>query len=383
MAALPTSAAAAAFSMPAFAPRDLRLGPGVLGHDFGGLQLGDLVALLDSGADVDVEGLHVTRDPGIEIGRLEGGHGPDLGRLPLPVGRAGRSRRIRRGPDLGFGRVGGGRFRRGFLGDGRRRVGRRLGRPRERCEHPGGGEQQDRQQGGGRFQLGEEHGAEDSLHEGGDRGRDPRRPAGREPGRGTDRLVHQRSGHRRLGPTGRDSRGERGRGQAAAGQPVAQPRPRPHQPHPDRAGRQPQPDRRFLLRQALEVAQHDRNPVALGQPIDLLQDLRHRTGRSVGRRGHRHRDDRLARGLVRRPSFAAGRPPGPRRAAPRRITSSRPNPPCGSSRPSSPGRGRSPGRHPRRRRRHAARPGRRSTIGPCRSTSARNAASAASSPRSR
>ncbi len=37
-----------------------------------------------------------------------------------------------------------------------------------------------------------------------------------------------------------------GRGQSAADQPVAQPRSGPHQPHPDRAGRQAKPARRLL-----------------------------------------------------------------------------------------------------------------------------------------
>ena len=119
------------------------------------------------------------------------------------------------------------------------------------------------------------------------------------------------------------------------------------QPALDRADGEAQLRRGLLVAQPLEVAQDDRRPEPLGQPVELLVQLRRSSGDSL---------DPAVMAFISAPSLLDRPPPrrpapspSPRPSAPRRRASSPPTRPGGSSRLAGPGSGTSPARHPRRR----------------------------------
>ena len=119
------------------------------------------------------------------------------------------------------------------------------------------------------------------------------------------------------------------------------------------AERAAQGPRGLLVRLAFQVAEHDRRSVALGQPLDLLEQLGHRLARRLDPARLAADGDRPGSA---RASPSAGRP----RHAPRRDPAGDPVEPArqrrrggGSSRPGGPGPGTWPGR---RRRPRADRP---------------------------
>ena len=146
---------------------------------------------------------------------------------------------------------------------------------------------------------------------------------------------------------------------AAADQAVAELLPAAVEPALDRPQRPAELPRGLVERALLQVAEHDRGAVALGQPPQLGVDrgrevevgarpvgMPHRAGaRTIGVRGS---------GAGPRPSGATTRPDGPRRAARGRPTRA-----YGSSRPGGAGPGTSPGTRRRPRAGRPARPGRR------------------------
>ncbi len=181
----------------------------------------------------------------------------------------------------------------------------RPGHPRERLAFPGSrkrieiprargqaGEQQECDS--RRFELVPEHRTEDLPGKGRRRGRErlAGRRSSREADRGPGRDVAQ---GRRDGRPGRpriQHGGQRNGGQhdPAAGESLAELIPRPGDPAADRAVRPPQPPRRLVDRESLEVAQYDRQAERVWEPLDLeMQRLGLLAGNGllVGRRPRR------------------------------------------------------------------------------------------------
>ena len=103
------------------------------------------------------------------------------------------------------------------------------------------------------------------------------------------------------------ARAAAGKDDAAAGQAAAELVAGPGQPAADRAGRAAEPSGRLVERQALEVAEHDRQPKWTGQAVDLaVEDLGLLAveDRLVGRR-----DRRIDRTHEPEPGLSWRRPP--------------------------------------------------------------------------
>ena len=83
---------------------------------------------------------------------------------------------------------------------------------------------------------------------------------------------HQGGRHQRIEAIGAERGGEQPgvRGKAAAAEPIAKTFPPARLPALDRPHRPAQMPRRLLVGASLEVAEDQRRPVALGEPVDLL-----------------------------------------------------------------------------------------------------------------
>ena len=155
-------------------------------------------------------------------------------------------------------------------------------RPAGRPEAPGGDrragghEPGDGQRGGGHLQLGEAHGGKDSLRQRGNLGRHRAgqgRAARRDGDRGADRGSDEGDGQRGVDRQGAEQHGRRG-AQAATLQAVAEHRAGPEMTTLDRAKGPGEPTGSLLVRAARQVAEDDRDAVGLGQGVDLALDGR-------------------------------------------------------------------------------------------------------------
>ena len=139
-----------------------------------------------------------------------------------------------------------------------------------------------------------------------------------------------------------------GRRQAAADQPRPQEVTPPRDPHPDRADRPPELPRHGLVRESLDVAEHQRGAILLREPAEFLVEGRVQL---VALEAVVVVHLRATPGPAAPAPAAARRRPAPRarRVGRRRTARGRPTPASGPSRPCGPAAGRSPGTRPPRR----------------------------------